>query len=200
MIHGMKRLVIALTLAAGCSSPPSAPEPQKPTPVREVLLKKVLVLDFKDESGFGNPGLGGLAADHVTASLTASGKYRVIDRTQASKVLEELKGADRDDAGKIGLLLGVDYVVFGTLNMLGMHVESDDSPGGPTKSQVADCRLTIKVLAVGATPLAAALVGKGTARRTTKPPARMSFDPTLTHEAVQNAIEDVKASLLPVLK
>ena len=178
----MKRLLPAalLLLAACAAAPVDAAKP--PVDAR----RSVLVVDFTDTTGQGNAALAAAAADHVVAALTASGRFRVVDRSQTSSDAVKLKG--------------VDFVVVGSVTSLGARVESEQTAEGRVKTQISECRMSVKVLSTEAGSVVAALEGRGIAKRSAKEPARMSFDPTLAAESVKKGVEDVTGPLLDSLK
>jgi curli biogenesis system outer membrane secretion channel CsgG len=189
------RLAIALVLLSACAAEPVPPAPPPAQP------KLVLVLEFQDATGQAK---GTLAADHLIAALMSSGRVRVVDRSQAARALDEMKlaasGVHGPEAAKLGNVLGVDYVVIGSVNSLGARVESEQTAEGMVKTQISECRLSVKAISTQAGTVAAAIEGQGIAKRSVTAPARMSFDPTLAAESVRKGIDDVTGRLIEAMK
>ena len=105
--------------------------------------KRVAVLDFDYatvQSGvsamFGsNQDVGKGVADILVDKLVNAGVYSVIERTQIAKVLAEqnFSNSDRADPGsaaKIGRVLGIDYIIIGSITQFGSDDKKTDIGGG----------------------------------------------------------------------
>lgn len=90
--------------------------------------KRIAVVDLEDKSsgqhsGWHNVGSG--MADMITTALMRSGKYTVLERQQLHKIFDEQKlGASGtvtpQSAPKMGQLLGVQYLVTGSVTEFGV--------------------------------------------------------------------------------
>lgn len=81
---------------------------------------RVAVLDFENRSGWWTGFLEGGAADVITTKLVESGNFTVVDRSRMADILAEqnlqMTGAvDPATAGQLGRILGVEYLVAGSL-------------------------------------------------------------------------------------
>jgi curli biogenesis system outer membrane secretion channel CsgG len=90
--------------------------------------KRIAVVDLEDKSagqhsGWHNVGSG--MADMITTALTKSGKYMVLERAKLKKIFDEqslgASGAVTEkSAAKIGQLIGVQYLVTGSVTEFGV--------------------------------------------------------------------------------
>ncbi len=113
----MKKLVMVLITLAVIAAPALAGG-----------KKRIAVMDFEDKaggqhSGWHNPGRG--MADMLVTALVKSGKYSVIEREKLEKIMKEQQlGASgvvtAQTAAKIGQLLGIQYIVTGSISEFGI--------------------------------------------------------------------------------
>jgi curli biogenesis system outer membrane secretion channel CsgG len=94
---------------------------------------RVAVLEFKNKAPQGWGRVGAAAQDILISELVKKGKYTVIDRERLSAILQErnlsLSGdIDPKTAVKAGKLLGVEYVIVGSVTEFG-SVKSGASTG-----------------------------------------------------------------------
>lgn len=85
---------------------------------------QVAVLDFKNESFFESEVLGRGVATMFQTALVKSRRFKVIDRENLSKIMEEYKlgmsGITSKDVSTIGQQLGVDYLITGNVTEFGI--------------------------------------------------------------------------------
>jgi len=84
--------------------------------------KKIAVAGFSYSDGRDSMD-GGVVGERITTELVKTKKFKIIERKQIEKVLEELKLQrsgliDSASAKNIGKMLGADWVVVGTLTEL----------------------------------------------------------------------------------
>lgn len=124
----MKRLVSAVSLL-GLLAAGSAFAQNKP---------RVAVLEFKNKASryswhWYDAGRG--AQDMLVTELVKSGRYRVIEREQLAAIMQEkhlsLSGdIDPKTAVKFGKMLGVEYLIAGSVTELGVTDRGANVPGG----------------------------------------------------------------------
>ncbi len=132
----MRRLVLSLILFF--SIPCVLPAQQTPPPTRH----RVAVLDFNyatvmttSQAVFGtNVDIGKGISDMLIDRLVNDGTYRVIERNQIDKILNEQNfsnsnRADPATAAKIGHVLGVDAVIVGDITQFGRDDQSHSLGG-----------------------------------------------------------------------
>lgn len=81
--------------------------------------RRITVLDFPDVQGQANAA-GAVIAELLINELFRTGRYEIVERKHLSSVLEQhrlnMTGlVDESTARKVGKLLGVDYIVSGTV-------------------------------------------------------------------------------------
>ncbi|HVO51751.1 MAG TPA: CsgG/HfaB family protein [Thermoanaerobaculia bacterium] len=125
----MKRVLSAVTLLALLSAPAVLADGAKP---------RVAVLEFKNKAAhytwsWYDAGRG--AQDMLVTELVKTGKYRVIEREQLAAIMQEkhlsLSGdVDPKTAVQFGKMLGVEYLVTGSVTQLGTTNRGASVPGG----------------------------------------------------------------------
>ncbi|MBT9536804.1 MAG: curli production assembly protein CsgG, partial [Nitrospirae bacterium] len=105
----------------------------------EAAKKKVAVLDFeygtiRDRWWPGDWDIGKGISDMMVTQLVKDGTFSVIERKQLEKVLSEQKlGAsglvDASTAAQIGKILGVKYVILGSITQFGIDTKNIDTGG-----------------------------------------------------------------------
>jgi curli biogenesis system outer membrane secretion channel CsgG len=99
---------------------------------------RVAVIEFKNKVsgwGWGWYHAGEAAQDMFVTELVKAGSYRVIERERLNAIMQEkglsLSGdIDPKTAVKIGKLLGVEYLIAGSLTELGESKRGASVPGG----------------------------------------------------------------------
>jgi len=109
-----------------------APQPQTIVPnTSKEPLHKIAVLSFRDTASAGTTtGFGDAISEMMTTAFIKSNYFEVIERAQIKKIMEEqnfnLSGSvDSDTAIELGKLLGVKYLVVGSVARLGSLFETD---------------------------------------------------------------------------
>lgn len=105
----------------------------------EAAKKKVAVLDFeygtiRDRWWPGEWDIGKGISDMLVTQLVKDGTFSVIERRQLEAVINEQKlGAsglvDASTAAQIGRILGVQYVIIGSITQFGIETKSFDTGG-----------------------------------------------------------------------
>ena len=94
-------------------------------------LKKIAILSFRDTASAGTTtGFGDAISEMMTTSFIKSNYFEVIERAQIKKIMEEqnfnLSGSvDANTAIQLGKLLGVEYLIVGSVAKLGSLFETD---------------------------------------------------------------------------
>jgi len=108
-----KSLFIYLFLLAGCGPTMLQIPIRKPAKVDVQGIRKIAIVDFRGANGSGQ-----LAASLLTTDLLSDGFYQIFERTKVDQIMQEHKLAmsgivDESSAKQVGLLLGVDGLIFG---------------------------------------------------------------------------------------
>ena len=89
--------------------------------------RNIAVIEFTSLEG-NVPALGKYLAEELTTRLFRTGRFRIIERQQMTKMMEEQKLSasgliDAKTASKFGLILGVDALTIGTIADLNTSVK-----------------------------------------------------------------------------
>ena len=93
--------------------------------------KKIAVFPFEDTNKEAKDvGYGSALSNMMLTAFISGGKFDVIERAQIKKVTEELSlgisgAVDQSTAKQLGKLLGVDFMIFGSVSKFGDLVEVD---------------------------------------------------------------------------
>jgi curli biogenesis system outer membrane secretion channel CsgG len=123
----MKRLALALCLAALAAPALDAQDAPTPAAAATAGRRRVAVLDFDYGTVHSyvtgiwgsDVDIGKGVADMLVTELVHNGTYTVIERTQVDRILAEQNfqqegRADASTAAKLGRLLGVDAIIIGS--------------------------------------------------------------------------------------
>ncbi|HYK35032.1 CsgG/HfaB family protein [Alloacidobacterium sp.] len=169
---------------------------QQPAPAQQAAQPtgqrhKVAVLDFNyatvmtaSQAVFGtNVDIGKGISDMLIDKLVNDGTYRVIERNQIDKILNEQNfsnsnRADANTAAKIGHILGVDAVITGDITQFGRDDQSKNVGGMlgkwgsgyglggvGTHSAKAEVAITARMIDVNTAEILASATGKGESKR-----------------------------------
>jgi TolB-like protein len=112
-------LLLALTLTLPS---PSIPQPRDPSKVYKVAILPFMIysqenLDYLREGIY----------DILTSRITVEGKIVVIERSLVERALYEERPARLDEvaATKIGMRVGADYIVLGSITKIGDYISLD---------------------------------------------------------------------------
>lgn len=135
-VEKTETVVVTHTEHPSAVPPPLVSAPPAPSQPAVVLppqgpLPKVAVLTFRDTASAGtNVGFGDAISEMMTTALIRSNYFEVIERAQIKKILEEQQfsisgSVDSNTAIELGRLLGVEYIVVGSVARLGTLFEAD---------------------------------------------------------------------------
>ena len=130
--------VLSLLFLAGCATTgagvrarPTAAEEEKP--IEFVFPEytgtgekpRIAVFDFSNDTPFESAVIGAGVANTMVSALVKSKHYIVLERTMLHKIIKEqslgMTGAmDAATASEVGKLLGVDYMIAGSITEFGI--------------------------------------------------------------------------------
>ena len=173
----------ALCLALTCSALQAQPN------------KRIAVLDFAPTTGGVAPGAGNLAAEVLEQRLVQDGHYSMIERNGIDKILAEQNFANSDrvdaaTAAKIGKILGVGAVIFGSVAQCNVQFQQVKTATTGMKPQgKATCNVSAKVVDTTTAEILAAASSDGETKLKVyfSPPDPMA----ILREAMSNAIDGV---------
>lgn len=132
----------------------------------QAALPGIAVMELENKSGWQGYELGDGMADMLTTALVQTKKFRVIERARLKKILEEQElGASGlvtpQTAAKIGKLLGVQYMVIGSVNQYGTKSSGASAFGVGIKKNSAQVGLDIRLIDTATAELLTAATGQG---------------------------------------
>lgn len=199
----MRRLAALIVLSAlGCRSSEVRKEEAKvelkarsPRPFD--ARKRIAVVDFEDKSGYGQGRIGKAASDVLTRFLFDSQQFRVIERQQIAKTLDEQKfqqsgAVNPQTAMQAGKLLGVDLIVCGAVTNFGIRTEGTEAVVYQQREQVAESQVDVRLIHVETGEIVYMGEGRGLAKREVRGSfglgGRMSYDETLAGDSLRASI------------
>jgi curli biogenesis system outer membrane secretion channel CsgG len=191
-----------LLLALGCRSgevrkEEAVVELKTRTPRPFEARKRVAVIDFEDKSGYGQGRIGKAASDVLQRFLFDSQQFRVVERQQVGKVLEEQKfqqsgAVNPQTAMQAGKILGVDLVVYGAVTNFGIRVEGTEAVVYQQREQVATSQVDVRLIHVETGEIIYMGEGRGLAKREVRGSfgigGRMGYDETLAGDSLRASI------------
>ncbi len=200
MRHATAALALAMVLGCRSSDVQKMEEdvtlkPRAPKPFD--MRKKVAVIDFEDKTAYGQGRLGRSAADVLMTFLYESGQFRMIERQQVAKVLQEQKfqhsgAVDTAKAVEIGRILEVDILAYGVVSNFGIKTEGTEVVVYQQKEQVAESQVDVRLINVQTAEVLFMGGGRGKATSSVRGSfglgGRMSYDETLAGKSLRAAI------------
>lgn len=194
--------VLLLPALVGCYSESVAKKEEtvtiKKRPPRAREFRKTLaVVDFEDKSGYGQGRLGTPAADILSTFLFQSEQFILVERQKIDSILKEHQleqsgVTDDTTAVKIGRLLNVKMIAYGAVTNFGQKPKSTSIIITDTKTQIAECRVTARLVDVETGEILFADFGSGVAESSATTTlgvgVRQGYDEKLAGEALQAAI------------
>jgi curli biogenesis system outer membrane secretion channel CsgG len=170
---------------------------------------RVAVLNFENNSTWTYWGehLGRAAADELVTQLLKDGRFTVVERAQLDAVLAEQRlgatgAVDAGTAAKIGRILGVQYILTGSITQFSVErtsvgIRAFGGIGGSVAN--AESKLDVRLINTETAEIVLAAEGQGNKRmgggsfRGTG--AERTFEQGAAQEALRPAIEQVVAQL-----
>lgn len=139
-------------------TPDKKPQIAKPeiTPAR-FLKRKVAIARFSNETKYGQSFfaddkkdiIGKQAMDILSAKLAATEKFILLERSDISKVIDEIKMGPLSNIDTKNInLLGADYIIVGSISEFGRKEVSDVGFFTRSKKQIAYANVTIRLIDV----------------------------------------------------
>jgi curli biogenesis system outer membrane secretion channel CsgG len=186
----MKRLALALCLAALAAPALAAQDAPTPAAAATAGRRRVAVLDFDYGTVHSyvtgiwgsDVDIGKGVADMLVTELVHNGTYTVIERTQVDRILAEQNfqqegRADASTAAKLGRLLGVDAIIIGSITQFGrddkklsaggggIHVGGIGLGGLGRKTSKATVAIDARIVSIGTAEILDVAQGKGESKR-----------------------------------
>ncbi|MDD5065682.1 MAG: CsgG/HfaB family protein [bacterium] len=124
------------------------------------------VMALENKSGWHGYELGDGMADMLITAFAQTKKFRIMERSELKKIMEEQElGASGlvtpQTAAKIGKLLGVQYMVTGSVNQYGTKSSGASAFGIGVKQNSAEVGLDIRLIDTTTAEIIASATGQG---------------------------------------
>lgn len=205
-------LVIALFIAifiSGCATvTPNVVKVEKPTVVQpkimvkedeQILKRKVAIVRFGNEAQYGKSALFGTnntynaekqATDILSAKLTQSGKFILLERSDLDKINKEIQTHNLES-----LNIGADYLIVGSVSEFGRKNISDTGVFSRSKIQIAYAKVNVRLIEVKTGQIIFAQEGTGEAKSEAGTAfgvgKHVGYDSTLNDKAISTAISSL---------
>ena len=131
-------------------------------------IPRIAIMSLENKSGFRGTemDLGTGMADMLTTEFVTTKKVRVVERAEMEKIMKEqnfdMSGAvNAQTAAKIGQILGVEYMIIGSVNEFGTSKSAYGAFGVSMVNNVANVGLDIRAIDTSSAEIIAAATGKG---------------------------------------
>jgi len=207
----------AVLILSGCATMQKSeihetPASQTPTVSKSLQIKenepnglkrKVAIGRFSNETKYGqsffidanNDRIGKQAMDILSAKLFESGKFIMLERSDLSKIEDELKMG-----GASSLSNAADYVILGSITEFGRREASDVGVFSRVKKQEAFARVHIRIVDVSTGEIIYSEEGKGSAfsedGTVMGVGSKAAYDSQLNDKAISAAISDLTSNII----
>jgi curli biogenesis system outer membrane secretion channel CsgG len=212
-------LIFPVMLLTGCATmqkvdvqPVPAQEPQvsktvaAEQPGKRYLKRKVAIARFSNETVYGQgfwvdenkDRIGKQASDILSAKLTATDRFILLERTDIDKIYREM------DLGKLsGLDISADYLIIGSVSEFGRKTVSDVGFFSRVKKQEARAKVNIRLVEVRTGRIVYSEEGEGEAFSEAGTVMgvgdRAGYDSTLNDKAIGAAISKLVSNVIEKL-
>jgi len=163
------------------------------------LKRKVAIARFGNEAQYGKSALFGLnnnynaekqATDILSAKLSNSGKFILLERSDLDKIDRELSTHNLES-----LNIGANYLIVGSVSEFGRKNMSDTGVFSRSKIQVAYAKVNVRLIDVKTGQIIFAQEGAGEAKSEAGTSfgvgKHVGYDSTLNDKAISTAISSV---------
>ena len=201
--------VLGTVILSGCATTtPTAVNVEKPTSLQPkiveqkqepVLKRKVAIARFGNEAQYGKSTLFGISNDYnaekqatdiLSAKLTQSGKFILLERSDLDKINKETATFNLQSMN-----IGADYLIVGSVSEFGRKNVSDTGVFSRSKIQTAYAKVSVRLLDVKTGQVVFAQEGSGEADSEAGSAfgvgKHVGYDSTLNDKAISAAISSV---------
>lgn len=177
--------------------------PSLSNPSVRVLKRKVAIARFTNETKYSkgffydgqNDLVGKQAMDILSARLTASDKFLLLERSDLAAVDSELAMADKQK-----LKVNADYLVVGSVSEFGRKESSSSGIFTRTKTQIAYAKVNVRLIDVYSGQIIYSEEGEGEASSEAGTVMgvgdRAGYDATLNDKAISAAISKLVSNII----
>jgi len=170
--------------------------------------KRIFIADFENKSTYGQYRLGAGIRDVLATELSKTGLFILLEREKLAAVLEEQSLAEtglisEPSAPRVGMLLGANAIIIGSIPQFGVRTEAYDIIITSGKKQVASCVVDVRIVDVNTGSIIWAGSGKGEAMRSYTnilgTGTAGGYDEALEGDAFRAAVVSLMEHLVPSL-
>lgn len=184
--------------------------------VAAAAAPRMAVMSLENKTAWRGENLGDGMADMLVSAFTNTKQFRMIERAEMDKILQEqnfaLSGAvNAQTAAKVGQILGVEYMIIGSVNEFGTQESEVGAFGVNMINHTAAVGLDIRVINTTTAEIVAAATGQ--CSKSTKGvgisnadilPTNVKvgsdrFSTTLIGKATRGAVDDATAKIVKEL-
>lgn len=201
--------VLGTVIFTGCATTtPTVVNVEKPTSLQPkiveqkqepVLKRKVAIARFGNEAQYGKSALFGInndynaekqATDVLSAKLTQSGKFILLERSDLDKINKETTTFNLQSMN-----IGADYLIVGSVTEFGRKNVSDTGVFSRSKIQTAYAKVSVRLIDIKTGQIVFAQEGSGEADSEAGSAfgvgKHVGYDSTLNDKAISAAISSV---------
>lgn len=172
-------------------------------PTGKVIKRKVAIGRFSNETQYAkgifydkeNDPMGKQALDILSSKLAASGKFLLLERSDLSKLLEEVQRGENSVA-----TIGADYMIIGSVTEFGRRETGKTGVFSNTRTQTVEAAVAIRLIDVSTGLILYSDEAKGMAEVTTKRTmgvgGNAGYDATLSDKAISEAIGQLVENII----
>lgn len=208
IMHFLSSLAIILlfsafgVMEAQTSKTQVEPMQQSPQETGRALKRKVAIARFSNETQYGkgifydknNDPMAKQALDILSARLSSTGKFILLERSDIDKALLEAEG--QAEKPKIS----ADYIIVGSITEFGRKNTGDVNLVSRSKTQVVEAGVSIRLVDVASGQIIYSEEAKGSAETTSKTTLGIGgsadFDATLSDKAISAAISQLTENII----
>lgn len=166
----------------------------------KTLKRKVAIGRFTNETQYGkgifydagNDPMGKQALDILSAKLTASEKFILLERDGLDELILE-SGSDMQK-------IGADYIILGSVTKFGRKTEGNNAVFSETKTQTVEAGVSIRLVDVSTGLIIYSDEASGYAETTSKTTLGLggtaNFDATLSDKAISAALSQLVENII----
>jgi len=167
--------------------------------------KRVGIFAFKNKSRYGQDKLTRAAVDILYTELEKSGIFDLYERADLAELEKEFDLIEAEKvnpltAAEPGKLVGVQFVIIGSITQFGIKEEAIDYGLYKKKKEIAETTVDLRVVDITTGKVAYADSGSGTVERELKRflgfGGRASFDETMADKALRSAMGQLISNLV----
>ena len=194
----MKRIIISMLLLCLISPAAFADDDGE-----KVLRRKVAIGRFMNQSRYARGIFYDPESDPVakqclqllSVKLTQSGKFLLLERSDMDVIAKEL-----EETGKVAQKVAADYIIIGAVTEMNRRTDGRQGAFGNSKTQTAECRVSLKLIDVSTGQIIFADEGSGSAFSHKKTVMGMggkaNYDTTLDDKALSAALDGLVSNVV----